>query len=415
MTKFITIILIAGRSLFANKLRSVLTILGIIIGVAAVVAMLSIGRGAQNVIDAQLHGLGTNLLFVLPGGSSIAGIQGESGTVGTLTLADADAIADPINVPAVVAVAPVLNATGQVVYQDRNTRPRIMGVTPEFERVRNSSLLVGEFIQPGHVASRSNVALVGSTVTNNLFGDEDPLGKWLRINNVPFRVIGVLQKKGATGFIDQDDVVLVPITTVQSRLVDSGSYRGGSTITGINVQVASSDQMEEAVEQISTVLRKRHRIRYEDDFDIIGQDEVLRTANQVIGIFTFFLGSVAAISLIVGGIGIMNIMLVSVTERTREIGIRKAVGATRRDILVQFLAEALILTNVGGLTGVLAGLGMTNAISSVDIGGLTLNPSVEIDAIVLAIGFSTMIGLIFGLYPARHAARLNPIEALRYE
>jgi putative ABC transport system permease protein len=312
-------------------------------------------------------------------------------------------------------VAPILNASGQVVYGNENTRPRIIGTTPEFEAVRNSPVSSGEFFQASHIASRSNVALLGESVLEKLFGEEDPLGKWIRINNVPFRVIGVLQKKGATGFVDQDDVILVPITTVQSRLIDVNLALSPNPVTGINIQVVSADQMDDAVEQISDVLRKRHRIRYEDDFDIVGQDEVLRTANQVISIFTFFLGSVAAISLVVGGIGIMNIMLVSVTERTREIGIRKAVGATHLDILIQFLSEAIILTNAGGLIGILLGLVLTMVISNVEIGGMTISPIIEINTITLAMGFSTVIGVIFGLYPASHAAQLNPIEALRYE
>lgn len=413
--KYVNIILIAGRSLFVNKLRSALTVLGIVIGIAAIIAMLSIGRGAQNAIDAQLQTLGTNLLFVLPGSTSMGGIRGEAGTAGTLTLEDAYALADPINVPAALAVAPTWNTIGQVVHEGENIRSRILGVTPEFEEVRNSPVRVGEFIQEGHVASRSNVALLGHTAASNLFADEESIGKWIRINNVPFRVIGLLERKGASGFIDQDDVVLVPITTAQSRLAGGSSYRGGNTIAGINIQVVNSDQMDEAVEQISAALRKRHHILYEDDFAIVGQNELLNAANQIIDVFTFFLGGVAGISLAVGGIGIMNIMLVSVTERTREIGIRKAVGATRADILVQFLFEALTLTLVGGLAGVLLSFGIVSFVSGVDVGGLTLKPTVESDAILLAMGFSIVIGIVFGLYPARRAARLNPIEALRYE
>jgi len=415
MTKLVTIIFIAGRSLFANKLRSALTMLGIIIGVAAVIAMLSIGRGAQDAIDSQLQSLGTNLLFVLPGRSSIGGIRGETGTAGTLTLEDAYALADPAAVPAALAVAPTWTTISQVVYQGENVRTRTLGVTPEFEQVRNSPVLAGEFIQPGHIASRSNVALLGSTVAARLFGDQEPLGQWIRINNTPFRVIGVLKSKGVTGFVDQDDMVLVPITTAQSRLAGGGSYRGANTIAWINVQVVNADQMDEAVEQIRAVLRKRHHVLYEDDFTIVGQNDISDAANQIIGIFTAFLGGVAAISLIVGGIGIMNIMLVSVTERTREIGIRKAVGATREDILVQFLVEAVTLTTAGGLIGVLLGLGVTALASDIDIGEWTLNPVVSLDAVMLALSFSTVVGIVFGLYPARRAARLNPIEALRYE
>ncbi len=415
LAKFVTIALVAGRSLFANKLRSALTMLGIIIGVAAVITMLSVGRGAQDAIASQLRGLGTNLLFVLPGSSTVGGIRAEAGTAGTLTLEDAYALADPLNAPAVLAVAPTWSTVGQVVYQGENIRTRVLGVTPEFERVRNAAVSAGEFIQPEHLSGRSNVALLGSAVAARLFPDQEPLGRWIRINNVPFRVIGLLASKGASGFVNQDDIVLVPITTALSRLAVGGSYRGANTIAGINVQVVSADQMDEAVEQISAVLRKRHHILYEDDFAIVGQNDILSAANQIIGVFTFFLGGVAAISLIVGGIGIMNIMLVSVTERTREIGIRKAVGATRRDILIQFLIEAVALTTLGGVAGVLLGFGVTAIVSEVEIGGLTLNPVVGADAIALAMGFSAAVGILFGLYPARRAAHLNPIEALRYE
>ena len=413
--KLATIVSVAGYSLLANKLRSSLTMLGIIIGVAAVITMLSIGRGAQNAIGAQLQSLGTNLLFVLPGSSSVGGIRAEAGTAGTLTLEDAYALADPINAPAVLAVAPTWSTVGQIVYGGENVRTRVLGVTPEFEQVRASPVQAGEFVQPGHVASRSNVVVLGSLVAERLFGDQEAIGSWLRINNVPFRVIGVLASKGMTGFVNQDDVALIPITTAESRLAGGRSYRGGTLITGINVQVVSADQMDAAIEQIAAILRKRHNILYEDDFAIVGQKDVLAAADQIIAVFTFFLGGVAAISLIVGGIGIMNIMLVSVTERTREIGIRKAVGATRGDILTQFLIEALTLTLIGGLVGVLLGLIASLLMARVQVAGLTIVPVVGLDAILLAMGFSALIGVTFGLYPARRAANLNPIEALRYE
>ncbi len=415
MTKLVTIVFIAGRSLLANKLRSALTMLGIIIGVAAVITMLSIGRGAQDAIGSQLQSLGTNLLFVLPGSASVGGIRAEAGTAGTLTLEDAYALADPLNVPSVLAIAPTWSSIGQAVYEGQNARTRILGVTSEFEGVRNAPVQAGEFIQASHVSSRSNVVILGSVVANRLFGNQEAIGQWIRLNNVPFRVIGLLQSKGVTGFVNQDDAVLIPITTAVSRLAGGRSYRGGSLISGINVQVVSADQMDDATTQISDVLRKRHNILYEDDFTIVGQEDVLSAANQIIAVFTFFLGGVAAISLIVGGIGIMNIMLVSVTERTREIGIRKAVGATQGDILIQFLVEAIALTLAGGLIGVLIGMGVTALTANVNIAGLTLNPVVRLDAVALSIGFSALIGIVFGLYPARRAASLNPIEALRYE
>lgn len=416
--KLVSIALIAMCGLFTNKLRSALTMLGVIIGVAAVIVMLSIGRSTRNAIGTELQKLGTNLLLVLPGDTSVAGIRGEASIAGTLTLEDAYALADPINVPAVLAVAPMWNTTGQVVYRGKNIHTRILGVTPEFEQVRNSPVEAGEFIQHDHVGGRSNVILLGSVVVDRLFADEEPLeplGKWIRLNNVPFRVIGILESKGAVGLVDMDDVVYVPITTAQTRLVGGSSYRGANTITGINVQVISEDQIDEAVEQISTVLRRRHHILYDDDFAIVGQNELLNTANQIIDAFTFFLGGVAAISLIVGGIGIMNIMLVSVTERTKEIGIRKAVGATRGDILVQFLFEAVTLAVVGGLGGILLGFSIVSVLSGINVAGYALDTVVGLDAITLAVGFSIVVGVVFGLYPARRAARLNPIDALRYE
>ena len=405
---------IALRSLAANKLRSALTMLGIIIGVAAVIALMGVGRGAQAAIDSQIKSLGTNLLFVSPGAVSSEGVRQAQGTAQSLTYEDAIALSDPQNLPAVAAVAPEVRAVGQVVYQGNNVNTQIVGVTPEYGPVRNYNVQSGEFINQANVNSRSLVAVLGANVANTLFNGGDPVGQSIRINNVTFRVIGLLESKGGSGFGNQDDQVLVPLTTAQSRLQRSRSG-AGNVVSQISVQVADSNQMDLAIQQISEVLRVRHHVRYEDDFTIRSQQDMLASANQITGVLTLFLGGVAGISLLVGGIGIMNIMLVSVTERTREIGIRKAIGATRSNVLAQFLTEATILSVLGGLIGIAVGAGIARLIAGFPMGSVTLKPVVALDSILLATLFSLMVGLFFGIYPAFRAARLNPIDALRYE
>jgi len=405
---------IALRSLAANKLRSALTMLGIIIGVAAVIALMGVGRGAQHAIDSQIKSLGTNLLFVSPGAVSSEGVRQAQGTAQTLTYEDAIALSDQQNVPAVSAVAPEVRGSGQAVYQGNNVNTQIVGVTPEYGPVRNYNVQSGEFINQSNVNSRSLVAVLGANVANTLFNGEDPVGQSIRINNVTFRVIGLLEAKGGSGFGNQDDQVLVPLTTAQSRLQRSRSG-AGNVVSQISVQVADANQMDLAIQQISEVLRVRHHVRYEDDFTIRSQQDMLASANQITGVLTLFLGGVAGISLLVGGIGIMNIMLVSVTERTREIGIRKAIGATRSNVLAQFLTEATILSVLGGLIGIAVGAGIARLIAGFPMGSVTLKPVVALDSILLATLFSLMVGLFFGIYPAFRAARLNPIDALRYE
>ncbi|MCU0501411.1 MAG: ABC transporter permease [Anaerolineae bacterium] len=405
---------IALRSLSANKLRAALTMLGIIIGVAAVIALMGIGRGAQQAINSQINSMGTNLIFVSPGSTNQGGVRTNQGSAQTLTYDDAVALSTQ-GLSAVAAVAPEVRNFGQAVYQGNNVNTQIVGVTPEYETVRNFKVQSGEFINAANVTARSTVAVIGANIMNNLFNGEDPVGETLRINNVGFKVIGVLESKGGSGFGNQDDQILVPLTTVAARL-QRGNFRGSNLVNQISVQAAGDNQMSAAIQQISEVLRERHKIRFEDDFTVRSQEDLLATANQITGVFTLFLGGVAGISLLVGGIGIMNIMLVSVTERTREIGIRKAIGATRGNILAQFLTEATVLSVMGGLIGVLLGMGIARAISTLSAGStFQLNSVVSLDSVLLATLFAMAIGLFFGIYPAYRAASLHPIDALRYE
>jgi putative ABC transport system permease protein len=405
---------IALRSLGANKLRAALTMLGIIIGVAAVIALMGIGRGAQKSIDSQINSMGTNLIFVSPGSTSSSGVRSAQGSARTLTYDDAVALGAS-GLSAVAAVAPQVQSFGQAVYMGNNANTQIVGVTPEYESVRNYHVQSGEFINASNVTAKSTVAVLGSNLVTNLFNGEDPVGQTIRINNVGFKVIGVLESKGGSGFGNQDDQIIVPLTTVASRL-QRGNFRGSNLVDQISVQATDGNQMATAIQQISDLLRDRHHIRFDDDFTVRSQQDLLATANQVTGIFTLFLGGVAGISLLVGGIGIMNIMLVSVTERTREIGIRKAIGATRGNILAQFLTEATVLSVLGGLIGVALGVGIARAISTLSAGGsFQLTSVVGLDSVLLATLFATAIGLFFGIYPAYRAASLHPIDALRYE
>ena len=406
---------VALDGLAANKMRSALTVLGIVIGVAAVIALMAVGKGAQASVTGRIQGLGTNLLFVRPGAATEGGVRGAQGSAPTLTLEDAEALASPSGAPAVALVAPEVSAGGQVIAEGVNLNTRVLGVTPEYGEVRNFVVADGEFIARSHVEARSLVAVLGAKVARDLFGEDSPIGRTLRLNRQQYRVIGVLEAKGGTGFGSQDDVVVLPITTVQTRLQAQRTARGSRNVQSINVQMASAEVKNEAVEQISTILRERHRLSGQDDFTITSQEDTVQALNQVTGVFTAFLGSIAGISLLVGGIGIMNIMLVSVTERTREIGIRKAVGAKRRDILGQFLVEATFLSATGGLVGIGLGWGLSRLASGINIQGTPLQAVVSPDVVVLAFGVSVAIGLFFGIYPAMRASRLDPIEALRYE
>lgn len=403
---------IALRSLMANKLRAGLTMLGVIIGVAAVIALMSIGRGASAAISNQIESIGTNLLFVRPGAAQTGGVRGAEGSAATLTMEDGEAL---VGLDGVVAVAPEIDSFGQVVFQGNNTNARILGVTTEYQDTNNAIPSGGEFISAANVAGRALTACLGSQVAGTLFPDQDPIGQTVRINNVPLRVTCVMQSKGGTGFLSQDSQVYVPLTTAQSRLGRGARFRGGNNVDVLNVKLTDAAQSAAVTEAIGEVLRQRHHVTFEDDFTVTSQQDVLTAATAVTDTLTLFLGGIAAISLVVGGIGIMNIMLVSVTERTREIGIRKAVGARRRDVLLQFLTEATVLSVLGGMIGTALGWGIAAAIGNVSLGNTQIVPVVDAGAILLAVTFSIGVGLFFGIYPAMRASALKPIDALRYE
>jgi putative ABC transport system permease protein len=399
----------ALESLSANKLRSGLTILGIVIGVAAVIAMISIGRGAENTITGSIQGIGTNLIFVMRGGSE------EIRNPRPLTLGDADAIADPFQAPSVSAVAPLLQGQGQVSFAGESTVTTLQGVTPDYGPVRNAEVSEGEFINESHILGQASVVLLGIEVADQLFGRTSALvGETVRIEGQPFRVIGVLEERGGSAFSNQDDVVMVPLTTAQTRLLRRSSR---DRVDLLMAQAVSAQDVPRAGQEIAQILRARHHTAIGvDDFTILTQQDFLDTAQTITGVLTIFLGGVAAISLLVGGIGIMNIMLVSVTERTREIGLRKALGARRMDILVQFLAESSVLSLVGGLVGILLGWLISIGVGSIAAANdAPIDPAIGIDTVLLATLFSTAVGLFFGLYPANRAAGLEPVEALRYE
>jgi len=404
---------VALRALAANKLRSVLTMLGIIIGVAAVITLMAAGRGVQVYVTEQFQGIGTNLLFIIPGRMDANGGPGQSITR-RLTMGDVAALSDPFRLPDVARVAPVFERTATVVAEGRQTFTQVQGVTPEFEQVRNWHPLVGEFISQHDLESRARVAVLGQTVVEDLFPDNPyPIGETVRINGVPFRVIGVLEEKGGS-FTDTDDTVLVPLTTAQVRLFSARTSSGEYRVSYVLAEAVSEERMDAAAEQIRLVLRERHNIAFEDedDFTVLSQADLIQTFGQITGVLTVFLGAIAGISLLVGGIGIMNIMLVSVTERTREIGLRKAVGARRRDILWQFLIEAVVLAVVGGLVGIGLGAAGAQVVSALVEG---FRAVISAQAVVLATTVSAVVGLASGLYPAWRASRLHPIEALRYE
>lgn len=405
---------LAITSLLANKLRAFLTMLGIIIGVAAVITLLSVGRGVEAFVIAEFEGLGNNLLFIFPG--QLERGQGPPRPGGSgLTNDDAVALSDPLRAPDVVAVVPGFDRLATVTRGRHETRTTISGTTSDFPEVRNFYPIAGRFFAPQDNSGSARVAVLGQTVYEELFPDgEVPLGENIKINNTNFEVIGLMEEKGGSGFNDQDDLILVPINTAQRRLFPARRSDGKFRVDYMYAQALSEERQDAAIAQIEAVLREAHNITFrdEDDFSVVSQTELVSTFGQITSILTAFLSLIAGISLLVGGIGIMNIMLVSVRERTREIGLRKAIGAKQRDILWQFLVEAVVLAMIGGLAGLLIG-----AIGAQAIGGLSdsLQPALDWDAVVLAVTFSAAVGLFFGIYPASRAARLNPIDALRYE
>ncbi|MGI8430742.1 MAG: ABC transporter permease [Chthoniobacterales bacterium] len=397
---------IAFRALRRNKLRSVLTALGIIIGVGAVIAMVSIGNGAKAQVEAQIASLGENVILIFSGSVTASGVHTGWGSAGTLKIEDAEAIRREVT--GVVAVSDEVISTGQVSAGNQNWFTRIYGESPEYFDIRKWPLTDGASFTDQDVRSANKVCVIGQTTAKQIFGSTSPIGQTLRIKGVPFLVTGVLMPKGLSPQgTDQDDIVIMPYTSAMKRVV------GGTTLRGINVQVASPNDLAPAQQQITALLRQRHNIRpgRDDDFTVRNQQEIAETATATSRVMTLLLGAIASVSLIVGGIGIMNIMLVSVTERTREIGVRLAVGAHGRDILTQFLIEAVTLSAIGGIIGILLGLG-TSRLLSVVAHWPTL---ISIPSIVAAFFVSAAVGIFFGFYPAREASRLDPIEALRYE
>lgn len=409
MTRLLASLRIALRALMVNKLRSALTMLGIIIGVGAVIAMIAVGSGAKNRIAEQIASMGSNMLIVLSGSSTSGGLRFGSGTVPTLTADDAKAIANEI--PAVKYVAPNLGGVAQVVFGNQNWSTVVTGQAPEFLEIREWPLSSGRPFTQQDLDGATKVCLLGQTVVDNLFGGIDPVGQVIRIKNLPMTVIGVLAIKGqSTMGQDLDDTIIVPLTTAQKKLF---GMKFPGMVRQIAVQARGPEVMNDVENQINDLLRQRHHIqpKQDNDFTVRNLTEILSTAEQSANVMSLLLGAIASISLIVGGIGIMNIMLVSVTERTREIGIRIAVGAKGRDILLQFLIESLVLSLIGGMIGI--GLGIAG---TVVLATFTQWPTLfSMEAILLAFLFSGSVGVFFGFYPARKASLLNPIEALRYE
>ena len=404
--RWLMIFRIALRALARNKLRAFLTMLGIIIGVGAVIAMVAIGEGAKSTIRSQISALGTNVLIVLPGSNVQGGVRAGTGNVNTLVDADARAIARELR--SVAYASPVMRRQEQLIAGNLNWGSLAQGVAPEFEQIRDWQIESGRFLHEGDMDSAAKVAVIGQTVARQLFGADDPIDQVIRIRNIPFRVVGVLVGKGQTGQgQDQDDTVMIPYTTMQKRLMRI------TFVQSIVVRAVSAEKVTEAQEQITLLLRQRHRIAEgrEDDFTVRNLSDIAEAAQSTARVMAVLLGSVAGISLLVGGIGIMNIMLVSVTERTREIGIRMAVGARSKDIMLQFLVEAVVMAGTGGIIGILLGIGSSELLKTWAQWPTLINPSI----IFIAFGFSAAVGIFFGFYPARKAAGLDPIDALRYE
>ncbi len=400
------VIRVALRALARNKLRTILTMLGIIIGVGAVICTVAIGQGATAQVQQQIQALGDNIIMVFSGSVNTGGVRMGNGATKTLTADDAEAIL--AHVPNVVAMSPIVQASVQVVNGNQNWLTRATGASQNFTSIRNWPVSSGSTFSQRDVDMAANVCLVGNTVAEQLFGDQDPVGQMIRVQNLPFRIMGVLQAKGqSSNGQDQDDTMIIPYTTVQKKI------SGISWVQVIMVSTTSQDAMGQVQNSISALLRQRHHLRpgEDDDFIVRSPTEMAQAAVATSLVMTILLGSIASISLLVGGIGIMNIMLVSVTERTREIGIRMAVGATEENVQAQFLSEAIVLSSIGGLAGIALGMVASAVISDV----LHWTTKVSLLSVLVAVVFSAGVGIVFGYYPARRAARLDPIEALRYE
>ncbi|MBI4130618.1 ABC transporter permease, partial [Candidatus Roizmanbacteria bacterium] len=396
------------NTLTVNKLRTGLAVLGIIIGIGSVIALISLGQASQKSVENQIQSLGSNLLTVSPGGGRSGGVRGAPGSITTLTLDDTTAIEKQLGSTLVTSVSPEYSSRSQVVAGRNNTNTQIIGVYPQYQTIRKIELASGSFITQNHVSGMIRVAVIGPTTASDLFGEgTDPVGKQVRVNSQSLTIIGVTVAKGGTGFNNPDDALYVPLTTAQKQLF------GADYLTSISVEAKNQESMRQAQDAVGYLLLAQHKLTdpSDADFMIFSQEDILSTASQVTGIFTALLGGIAAISLLVGGIGIMNIMLVTVTERTREIGLRKALGAKRKTIIAQFLIESIILTITGGIIGTLLGISISFVLSRIINLPFTIAPS----SIALAIGVSGGIGILFGSYPARKAAHLQPIEALRYE
>jgi putative ABC transport system permease protein len=408
---FLATLKVALAALRVNKLRSALTMLGIIIGVGAVITMVAVGAGAQARVEDQIKSLGSNLIIILPGNFTSGGVRMGSGT--TLTISEDDAGALQRELPDIEAAAPQLRGNGQVVFGNANWATQILGITPEYFTARQWDVASGKLIDPGDIDGGAKVVLLGQTVARTLFGEADPIGETVRIRRIPHTVVGVLDRKGQSMMgQDQDDVVLIPITTARKRVL-GGQQVKSRNVSTITVKVRDGADVAETEQQMRDLLRQRHKLQanQEDDFFVRNLSEVLAAQEASSKILALLLAAIASVSLIVGGIGIMNIMLVSVTERTREIGLRMAVGARGRDILTQFLVEAVTLALIGGIVGIVLGATASYGVGSFMGWRTELNPA----SVILAFGFSGAIGVFFGFYPARTASRLAPIDALRHE
>ncbi len=397
---------IALISLTRNKVRSFLTMLGIIIGVSAVIAMMAVGTGAQENIKSQIASLGTNVILVFPGSFNQGGVRSGTGTSASIT--PEDLVAIQTQCPSVALASPSVRDGAQIVYQEQNWRASIIGATPEYFTIRSWPVSSGQYFTEADIRGATKVCVIGQTIADNLFKENDPVGQVIRIRKMPFRIVGVLSVKGQSAQgSDQDDIIIAPYTTVQKKMT------GQTFLSNIIISAISEDAMADAQSQITELLRVRHKLQPwdENDFTVRSQTEIATAAQSTSEVLTILLASIASISLIVGGIGIMNIMLVSVTERTKEIGIRMAIGATAKNIMMQFLIEAVVLSLLGGLIGVMLGV-LSSTLISKFAGWTTM---VSSTSIFLAFTFSAAIGIFFGLYPARKAAQLNPIDALRYE
>ena len=400
----------AWAGVVTHKLRSSLTMLGIVIGVAAVIALMSIGKGATASILSNIEGIGSNLITISPGASMFGGVRSAAGAVRTLTMEDAEAISE--QVPNITAVAPYYSSNLQLVVGGENVNTQVTGITPEYQEVQNLEIANGAFFSEDNYQRGMKVAVLGANVKETLFADADPIGQQMRMGSIIVRVVGVLESKGGM-WGSPDDAILIPLTALQQTVAQPRTAQGERIVSSIALTVSDEGQADYVVEEITSLLRTRHRLgpNVDDDFSIISMEEISSMLSEATGTLTLLLGAIAAISLLVGGIGVMNIMLVSVLERTREIGIRKALGARERDIWGQFLIEAVFLTLAGGIIGVILGWVVSAAVNTTGL----MTTVVTIDIVILAVSVAVGIGLFFGFYPAWNASRLNPIDALRAE